>query len=92
MITYIYIAGALTAWNLITLALYGIDKRKARENKWRIRERTLILCAFLMGGAGAFFGMALFRHKTKHVKFKLLVPLALIMNIAVVVFVLICVK
>ena len=88
MITHVHITIALLAWNLITFALYGIDKRKARKNKWRIRERTLILCAFLMGGAGAFLGMSLFRHKTKHIKFKILVPLAFALNVAVIVTVL----
>ena len=72
-------------WNIITFALYGADKQKARKQKRRISEVTLILCAFLMGGAGALLGMSVFRHKTKHLKFKLLVPIALILNIVIVV-------
>lgn len=70
--------------NLIVFAMYGIDKRKAQRDKWRISESTLILSAFCMGGLGALIGMKKFRHKTKNMKFKILVPLALISNIAIV--------
>jgi len=77
----------IVIWNIIVFALYAADKRKAAKNKWRISEATLITCAFLMGGVGAFLGMRILRHKTQHWQFKLLVPLAVIINIAVVVFV-----
>jgi uncharacterized membrane protein YsdA (DUF1294 family) len=83
-ITIAAIAG-LTLWNITVFALYGMDKRKAKAGKWRISETTLIICAFLMGGIGAFLGMKVFRHKTKHLKFKLLIPLAVIVNIAAVI-------
>jgi uncharacterized membrane protein YsdA (DUF1294 family) len=74
-------------WNVITFALYGMDKYRAKNNKWRISEATLIACAFLMGGIGSFLGMQIFRHKTKHMKFRILVPLAVIVNIAVFIFI-----
>ena len=73
---------AIVLWNIIVLALYGIDKSKAKNNKWRISESTLVICALLMGGIGAFLGMRIFRHKTKHLKFRLLIPLAVALNIA----------
>jgi len=75
-------------WNIITFSLYGIDKYKARNKKWRISETTLILCAFFMGGAGALLGMMTFRHKTRNWKFKLLVPLALVINIGITMLIL----
>jgi uncharacterized membrane protein YsdA (DUF1294 family) len=78
-----YIAIVVAIWNIITFAFYGADKSKARKNKWRIKESTLIACAFLMGGVGAMLGMLAFHHKTKHLKFLLLVPLALMLNIGV---------
>ena len=81
-----YMAIILTVWNIITLSLYGLDKSKAKKGKWRISEFALIICAFLMGAAGAALGMWMFRHKTKHIKFKALVPLAMILNIGVLVF------
>jgi len=68
--------------NVIAFAAYGIDKWKARHGKWRISEMTLILLAFIGGALGALLGMKVFRHKTQHWKFKILVPLALLLWIA----------
>jgi len=72
-------------WNIITFAMYGADKRKAKKGRWRVSEAALIACAFFMGGIGSFLGMRVFRHKTQHLKFKLLVPLAIVLNISVIV-------
>ena len=55
--------------NLLTFAAYGIDKRKAQKNAWRIKESTLLLLAAAGGSVGALLGMQIFRHKTKHPKF-----------------------
>jgi uncharacterized membrane protein YsdA (DUF1294 family) len=68
--------------NLLAFILYGADKRKAKKGTWRISEVTLLLVAALGGSVGALLGMELFRHKTKHAKFKILVPLFLILHIA----------
>jgi len=76
------IAIYLLTINVITFAAYGIDKWKAKHNKWRISEMTLILLAFIGGALGALLGMNVFRHKTQHWKFKILVPLALVLWIA----------
>jgi uncharacterized membrane protein YsdA (DUF1294 family) len=56
--------------------MMGIDKRRAVRQAWRIPERNLFLVAFLGGGIGSFLGMYVFHHKTKHIKFVLLMPLA----------------
>ena len=76
---------AFLCWNIIVFAFYGVDKWKAIHNKWRIRESTLLLLPFFMGGFGALMGMKVFRHKTKHIKFKILVPIALIVNVALII-------
>ena len=68
--------------NIITLILYAVDKAKAKKRKWRISEATLILFAFIGGSIGALIGMLGFRHKTQHLKFKLLVPLAFTLHMA----------
>lgn len=63
---------------LINAAAFGlmlVDKIKARNNFWRIPERTLMLSALLGGSAGALLGMYVFRHKTRHRKFTIGVPL-----------------
>lgn len=67
--------------NLITFFTYGIDKQKARKNEWRISEARLICLAAIGGGLGAWFGMKFFHHKTKHMKFRILVPLFIILHL-----------
>ena len=62
--------------NLLGFVLYGIDKAKSKhKGSSRIPERTLLWVARLGGGVGCWLGMMLFRHKTKHARFRLLVPL-----------------
>jgi len=85
---YVIAAAAIVLWNIITFALYAIDKKRAKTNAWRIKESTLIAVAFLMGGFGALIGMKVLRHKTQHTSFKLLVPIAVVLNIGIVVAVL----
>ena len=74
------------AVNLISFALYGLDKLKAKKGLWRIRESTLLLIALLGGSVGALLGMEVFRHKTKHWQFKVLVPVFLAVHIALAVW------
>ena len=73
--------------NLISFTMYGIDKAKAKFNKWRIPESTLLAISFIGGSLGAVFGMELFRHKTKHLKFKILNPLFLILHILILFYI-----
>ena len=63
-----------------------IDKRKAQKNCWRIRESTLLALAVIGGSVGAYAGMRLFRHKTKHLKFSLGLPFILAAHIMIAVF------
>lgn len=67
--------------NIIAFALMGIDKQKAIKHKWRIPEKTLFLSAILLGSIGANAGMQIFRHKTKHLRFVIGMPLILILQI-----------
>ena len=78
---------ALLLMNLLAFVLYGVDKAKAKKGAWRIPEATLLLVA-LLGPLGALLGMELFRHKTKHAKFRILVPLFLVLHIALGVYIL----
>ena len=71
--------------NLLGFVLYGVDKAKSKGRNRRIPERTLLWVARLGGGLGCWLGMMLFRHKTKHNRFMILVPLwAVLWVIAVV--------
>lgn len=63
-----------------------VDKLKAKQGAWRIPERTLIGAAVLGGSIGAWMGMYLFRHKTKHIKFTLGIPVILVVQLALVVW------
>ena len=74
----------LIIWNLLVFIIYGIDKMKAIGGKWRISENALILMALLMGGIGAYAGMMSFRHKTRKAKFRILIPISVILNAAVI--------
>ena len=61
--------------SVIGFALMGIDKNRAINHKWRIKEATLFLIALFGGGIGSTLGMFFFRHKTKHWYFRLFFPL-----------------
>jgi len=67
--------------NLGALILFGVDKKKAKEGRWRIPEKTLFLSAILGGSIGAILGMHLFRHKTKHWYFLYGLPAILLVQI-----------
>ncbi|WP_275532905.1 DUF1294 domain-containing protein [Lachnoclostridium sp. An196] len=67
--------------NLAAFVLMGLDKRKARKNLWRIPEKTLFLSAILGGSAGAIAGMYVFHHKTRHWYFVIGMPLILVIQI-----------
>jgi uncharacterized membrane protein YsdA (DUF1294 family) len=73
--------------NALGFIIMRIDKQKARRGHWRIPERTLMTIAAIGGSAGCLAGMYLFRHKTKHLKFKLGIPLILAAQILVAIFV-----
>ena len=70
--------------NIIAFVLYGIDKKKARKKKWRIKESTLICIAFLGGCYGALIGMYLFHHKTQKNKFRFGIPVIVILYTIVI--------
>ena len=65
-----FILAFLIAVNILTMLVYGIDKYKAKKEKWRISENTLLTLA-LIAPWGAILGMLLFNHKTRKGKFKI---------------------
>jgi uncharacterized membrane protein YsdA (DUF1294 family) len=74
--------------NALAFLLMLIDKYKAKKNLWRIRESTLLLIAAIGGSIGALAGMYTFRHKTKHLKFTLGIPVILVLQIVAAYYVL----
>lgn len=73
--------------NAAGFLLMLVDKWKAKKNRWRVRESTLLLVAALGGSVGSLLGMYIFRHKTQHLKFTLGIPLILAAQCFVVVLV-----
>lgn len=71
----------LLLMNAAGFLLMRIDKKKAQLGHWRIRESTLVTVAVLGGSVGMLLGMRLFRHKTKHLKFSLGIPVILVLQI-----------
>ena len=67
--------------NLVSFALMGIDKYKAKKKAWRIPEATLFLFAIFGGSIGSILGMFLFHHKTRHWYFLFGLPLILIIQL-----------
>ena len=66
--------------NFIAFVLMGLDKRRAKRDKWRISEKALFLPAVLGGSVGAIAGMHVFRHKTKHWYFRYGLPALLVLQ------------
>lgn len=67
--------------NLAAFLTFGADKRRAKRDKWRVRERTLFLLAIIGGSVGALLGMYVFHHKTKHWYFCVGIPAILVLQI-----------
>lgn len=68
--------------NIIAFIMFGVDKKRAINDQWRISEKTLLGVALAGGSVGAFAGMQFFRHKTRDLKFKTLIPVFIVAHIA----------
>ena len=80
---YRLILGIYAVINLLVFLLYGIDKRKAVKDRWRISEKTLLISA-VFGVIGAIIGMLTFSHKIRKPRFFITVPLILILELVLV--------
>ena len=77
----------LAVTNVVTFFTFGIDKLKAKNSKWRIREAALLGLAVLGGSIGAWLGMQVWRHKTMHKKFKYGIPLIILAQIVLLIII-----
>lgn len=80
-----YIHLYLIIINVITFAMYGMDKWRAMTRQWRIREKKLIGLAIIGGSVGALIGMTVFHHKTRKWYFKLGIPVILALQITFII-------
>jgi Predicted membrane protein len=67
--------------NIFSFGLFALDKYRARTGEWRIEERNLFLAALLGGSIGGLLGMYGLHHKTRHLKFKIGMPLIIVVQI-----------
>lgn len=79
-----YLVEYIIFLNLIGFLSMYVDKTRARNKKWRIKESTLLLIAILGGSVGSYLGMKVFRHKTKHNKFVYGIPIILIIQLVLI--------
>ena len=82
LLTYLLIVNAAAFFSML------VDKFNARNNLWRIPESSLFLLAAIGGSVGSLIGMYTVRHKTRHWKFILGIPAILIVQIALVIWLL----
>ena len=80
-----YIIIYVIAINLIAFLAMYIDKRRARNASWRIKESTVFTLVLLGGGIGGIAGMYTFRHKTKKMQFVIGFPAILIVEIVCII-------
>ena len=73
--------------NVVGFAVCAADKRAAIRNKRRVRESTLFLLALFGGAAGVYISMMIFRHKTRKMKFKVLIPAILCAQAALILWI-----
>ena len=73
--------------NLYAYILYAIDKYKSKKLKGRISEKTLIIAAVIGGSIGALLAMNMFHHKTQHKTFTIGIPLILMAQVVLLIFV-----
>jgi len=66
--------------NIVSFCLFAWDKQRSRKGAWRIRERDLLLLAILGGSLGSLLGMYTLQHKTRHIKFKVGIPLIVLLQ------------
>lgn len=78
---YIVILSYILIVNIIAFVTMGMDKRKAQNHKWRIKEKTLFLVAAVGGSIGSILGMKHFKHKTKHKRFIYGLPILLLIQV-----------
>jgi len=81
-----YIGVYLAAISLLSVIVTAADKFKAQNGMWRVPENTLLLLAALGGSAAMYLTMRLIRHKTKHIKFMVGIPLIFGMQAVVVLY------
>ncbi|TEB08586.1 hypothetical protein Psch_02151 [Pelotomaculum schinkii] len=83
---YIYCGGISLLYSILLINVIGFctmwyDKKMAQAGKYRVPESRIFLIAIVGGAVGVLLGMEIFRHKTKDLKFKVLIPVIIILQV-----------
>ncbi|GAB6991870.1 DUF1294 domain-containing protein [Paenibacillus pini] len=68
--------------NVVGYLVMSEDKRRARNRRERVPERTLFILAAIGGSLGVLIAMYRKRHKTRHLSFRMGIPVLLVINVA----------
>lgn len=74
--------------SLLGFIVMGYDKSAAKNKRQRIAERTLFITAIIGGALGIYLGMRVFRHKTKHWYFKYGIPILVVLQVSIIIYLL----
>ncbi|MFB1080465.1 DUF1294 domain-containing protein [Jeotgalibacillus sp. JSM ZJ347] len=72
--------------SLVGFISMKVDKKRARNDEYRISEKTLWMIAMMGGALGSWAGMNVFRHKTKHMTFRVVMPIIVILHSALIIW------
>lgn len=77
----------LISVNIAAFIIYGVDKRRAKKQKWRISEATLFVLALIGGSVGSEIAMYTFHHKTRHMLFVIGIPCIILLQLPLLVLI-----
>lgn len=72
--------------NIVGFIMSAADKSAAKRHKWRVPEKNLFAVSILGGAVGTYISMLLFRHKTKHKRFMIGIPLIITAQLSLLIF------
>ena len=80
-----YLLILIMSFHSVVITVY--DKIAAKKRKHRIPEKTLLISGFFGGATAMLITMKIIRHKTKHMKFMIILPLMTLIHIALAVYI-----
>ncbi len=78
-----------TIINVISFIIMGIDKLKATKGMFRVSEKAIFIFAVVFGALGVYFGMYIFKHKTKKIKFYVTIPILMLVQLSILYYLII---
>ena len=81
---YIILVVYIIAINIVGWVLPIVDKKRAKNNQWRLRESTLFIVSALGGSLAMYLSMKKYRHKTKHKRFMIGIPAIMVAQLIII--------